>query len=276
MQLLKEMQVRIKRGISALDPNAAAELFSAVKSLQCPDGGFCGLDGKPDLYYSYFAVFMLEACGFEYDADLLLKWVRSEFPESHGVDRICAQLLLLRAKELSRGAARFSLLKSLLQIGPADSYKIFLTSLLMEELLPAVLCRFLIRRAAASTLRKRRVSDDFNALSTPVAAVCLLLASESGDAAAKERMQILLSQRHRSSGGYCSAPGAHADLLSTAVVLFVNVFCGNAVAVDKNDSAFIELCWQDDRLFSSAPDQTQGDLEHTFYGLLALGCLGEV
>jgi len=267
------MQSTVKRGFSALDSNAATELLSAVHSLQCSEGGFCGLDGKLDLYYSYFAVFMLDAFGSEYETDLLAKWTWCELPKSHGVDRICAQLLLLRFGRLSKKNARLNLLKSLFQIGSADSYKIFLTSLLMEQLLPTGVNNFLIKRAASFTLRKRRGSDDFNALSTPVAAVSLLLAAESGDAATQERMQTLLMQRHRTSGGYCSAPGVSADLLSTAVVLFTHALCEIPISVDKNDHAFIELCWQDDGLFSSAPDQPQGDLEHTFYGLLALGSM---
>ncbi|MDA3923538.1 MAG: hypothetical protein PF904_02430 [Kiritimatiellae bacterium] len=272
MQLLKDMQLAVKQGISALDFSALAELFSSVLSLQCSEGGFCGLDGKSDLYYSYFAVFMLEAHGSEYDVDLLMQWVCREFPKSHGVDRICAELLLLRSGKRSKSAARLSLLKSLLRIGPADSYKLFLTSLLMEQLLPEGINRFLLKRAAVSTL-KRRASDDFSSLSTPVAVVCLLLASESGDAVALERMQTLLTQRHRSSGGYSSAPGISADLLSTSVVLFAYSLCEISITVDKNDRAFIELCWQDDGLFSSAPGQVDGDLEHTFYALLALGSI---
>ncbi len=270
MQLLKKMQSAVQRGVSILHSGAIDDLSAAVSALQHSDGGFCGLDGKADLYYSYFAVFILEALESEYDTDSLMQWVGSEYPTSRGVDRICAELLLLRSGERSRSAARFSLVNSLLKNFPADSYKIFLTSFLMEQLLPEGINRFLIKRAAASTL-KHRASGDFSSLSTPVASVCLLLASQSGDAAAQERMQALLKQRHRSSGGYSSAPGASADLLSTAVVLFAFSISKSSISVDKNDRAFIELCWQDDGLFSPAPDQTDGDLEHTFYGLLALG-----
>ena len=272
MQLLKEMQSVVLRGVSVLHSGAAEELSAATLRLQHSDGGFCGLDGRPDLYYSLFAVLILEALGSEYAVGALMQWVRNDFPQSRGVDRICAELLLLRAGERSKSAARLNLIRALLKNSPADSYKIFLTSFLMEQLLPEEVNRFLIKRAALSTL-KRRASDDFSFLSTPVSAVSLLLASQCGDELAQERMQTLITQRHRSSGGYSSAPGASADLLSTAVVLFALSQTGNMSKGDRADHAFIEVCWQDNGLFSPAPDQSDGDLEHTFYGLLALGAL---
>ena len=253
-------------------PEAVSVLTSAILRCQQSGGGFCGLDGEPDLYYSFFARQSLIALGEEYDQVALTGWTRSVLRTSSGVDRVCAELILLQEGHRFRPAAFFFLLRSLGGTRAVDSYKLFLTAFLMDELLPEKLTRALINRAAATTLRERSHTD-FNALSTPRAAVCALLAHMTGDQAMQQRMAELLHQRHQPSGGYASTSGAKADLLSTAVVLFVSSRFADAVKADRSDRAFIEMCWQDDGLFSAAPDQTSGDLEHTFYALLALGCV---
>lgn len=279
------MQSAVSAGVSTLRAEAVADLTSAIQRCQQRGGGFCGLDGKPDLYYSFFAKLLLDALGGAYEHSALIAWASSARPGAFGVDRVCAELILLRQGARSRVSATFFLLRSFARIGAVDSYKLFLTVFLMEALLPRWLCRLLIKRAAAATLRQR-LQTDFNALSTPRAAVCALLACRIGDQEMWERMAELLRQRHLPTGGYASVAGAGADLLSTAVALFTGSFLSNAQSFsaetrsDNNvccvnshlDRAFVEMCWQDDALFSSAPDQLSGDLEHTFYALLALGC----
>ena len=272
MTLMKDMRSCASAGVTLLERKSADALSSAVLKLRHANGGFCGLDGQPDLYYSLFAVLILEALKSRFDESDLLRWVKRVCAEAKGVDRHCAEILLLRSGLISRGASRLRLLRSLAGAAHSDSYKLFLVQLLMEELLPEGLNRFLLRQGARSLL-KERVRQDFSALGTPGSAVCLMLASEMGDGEAVERMLALLKQRHRASGGFSSAPGVHADLLSTAVVLFAARQSGNKLDVVHNDRAFVEMCWQEDGLFSASPDQEQGDLEHTFYGLLALGCM---
>ena len=272
MQLIKEMEALAARGVGGLNSDAAGELTAAILRCQQSGGGFCGLDGKPDLYYTFFARLSLNALGAEYDCPGLIRWLKAELKTAVGVDRVCAELILLQEGARSKMAALMFLIRSLFRVGAVDSYKLFLTAFLMEQLLPSRLSAFLIKRAGTATL-KQRAHTDFNSLCTPRAAVCALLAHRTGDQKMQERMTELLRQRHLASGGYASAAGARADLLSTAVVLFVTRISGQSVDVSAKDCAFMELCWQDDGLFSPAPDQTDGDLEHTFYGLLALGCL---
>lgn len=286
MSLLDHMQNVASKGASGLLPDAVGALTAAILRSQQSNGGFGGLDGKPDLYYTFFARLSLIALGVDYDHAGLTGWTRGLLKTSRSVDRVCAELILLQEGARSRVAATLFLLGSLVQLGVVDSYKLFLTAFLMEELLPQWLSRALLNRAAAATL-KQRARTDFNSLSTPRAAVCALLAYRVGDEDMQQRMVELWSQRHLSSGGYSSTAGTSADLLSTAVVLFAGSCldipkitsaenwsgsdgdCGNPTF----DRAFIEMCWQEDGLFSSAPDQIDGDLEHTFYALLALGCL---
>ena len=265
------MQSTVSAGAASLQPTAASGLTTALLQSQQRGGGFCGLDGQPDLYYTFFARLSLIALGAEFDRQSLISWLKEQLGFASGVDRVCAELILLQEGERSRAAALIYLLGSLCRVGMADSYKLFLTAFMMEELLPRWLNRFLINRAAATTL-KQRAHTDFTALSTPRAALCALLAHSKGDQSMQQRMGELMPQRHLSSGGYSSAFGAKADLLSTAVVLYTGrVVKGTEAQAAPLDLAFVELCWQDDGLFSSAPDQPEGDLEHTFYALLALG-----
>ncbi len=269
--MLKDMQRAAAAGAAAMRPEARAVLTGAILKSQQASGGFCALDGLPDLYYSFFARHALLALGAEYDHAAFIGWTRGALRNARGVDRVCAELILLQEGKRSRAASMFYLLRTLGGSGGADSYKLFLTAFLMEELLPQRLTRALINRAAAATLRQR-AHLDFSALSTPRAAVCALLADRIGDQGMRQRMTELLRQRHQPSGGYASAAGARADLLSTAVVLFVSSLIKEGGQSDSADRALIEMCWQDDGLFSAAPDQESGDLEHTFYALLALGC----
>ncbi|MFA7172626.1 MAG: prenyltransferase/squalene oxidase repeat-containing protein [Kiritimatiellia bacterium] len=286
--LLDKMQRAAFKGAQTLRPEATAALTAAILSCEQSSGGFCGLDGKADLYYTFFAKMALNALGTQHDPSKLISWIKSVRKVSRGVDRVGAELMLLREGARSRVAATLFLLRSLLRVGPADSYKLFLTAFLMEELLPQKLTRALIQRAAVATL-DGRARLDFNALSTPRAAVCVLLAQRTGDQPLRQRMSELLRQRHQASGGYTAVAGGKADLLSTAVVLFTELCLYNPLVVTKEnnrdstggclcappDRAFVEMCWQEDGLFSSAPDQRTGDLEHTFYALLALGCTKE-
>ncbi|MDD2598018.1 MAG: hypothetical protein PHO37_02165 [Kiritimatiellae bacterium] len=287
--LLNKMQATAVKGVQTLRPEAATELSAAILRSEHSCGGFCGLDGKADLYYTFFARMALHALGTQYAPDALIRWVKSVRKAARGVDRVCAELMLLREGARSRVAATLFLLRSMIMIGPIDSYKLFLTAFLMQELLPQRLTHALIHRAATATL-ERRAHLDFNALSTPHAAVCVLLAQHTGNLPLRQRMSELLRQRHQASGGYAAAADCKADLLSTAVVLFTELCLHSpSVAAEQNntdgltsclcappDRAFIEMCWQEDGLFSSAPGQLTGDLEHTFYALLALGCAKEL
>jgi prenyltransferase beta subunit len=252
-------------------PEALSVLSSAILRCQAEGGGFGGLDGRPDLYFSFFAWLSLTSLGAEYDQAALVAWTGGELKNSRGVDRVCAELILLQAGARSRFAATLFLLGSFIRLGAVDSYKLFLNAFLMEALLPQWFCGALVKRAADVTL-KQRAYTDFNSLSTPRAAMCSILAHRIGDPEMQERMAELQRQRHSASGGYGSTSGVSADLLSTAVVLFAAKISGQPLDVHEHDRAFIEMCWQEDGLFSAAPDQSDGDLEHTFYALLALGC----
>jgi hypothetical protein len=292
MTIPQQMRACAACGASLLTQDAREYLAAAVTQRRHVCGGFCGLDGQPDLYYTVFALLTLDALAHgegireSQSTEQLAQWVKGVYPESRGVDRTCAELLLLRSGAISKLKARCSLGLSLLSGAPSDSYKLFLNGLLLERLFPERLNLFLFRRASALLL-KRNGELDFAALGTPGGVVRLLLATACGDIAVAARMRTLLGQRRKASGGYAAAPGVPADLLATATALFAE-FCGcvgspgmdadcqpertfaDAVARDR---AFVEMCWQEDGLFSAAPDQRDGDLEHTYYGLLALGCL---
>ena len=270
---MQEMRTRAACGAGLLDSEAADRIAAAVLGLRDNCGGFRGLNGEPDVYYSLFATFILEALQREFDDQALLRWVADEYAGLSGVERVCAELILARQGKRAAGVSRSRWIQSALFLGSSDSYKLFLSAFLLELYAPRWMSRVLIRVAAQRVLKKRVGALDFNKFSTPGAIVRALLAEEVGAIEVAETMWTLIGQRHRSSGGYVSAPNADADLLATAVVLFGAVYAGKSVGVaTKHDRFFIEMCWQQDGFFSAAPDQSVGDIEHTYYGLLALGC----
>ncbi|MDR2119858.1 MAG: hypothetical protein LBP64_03145 [Tannerella sp.] len=72
------------------------------------------------------------------------------------------------------------------------------------------------------------------------------------------------------SGGFFAAEGAAApDMLSTAVALFALHNCGRPPRV--HPAPFVEAHWLESGSFASTLFDETGDVEYTFYGLLALG-----
>ena len=79
---------------------------------------------------------------------------------------------------------------------------------------------------------------------------------------------------YRGNGGFAALLGAPLpDLLSTAVSLFALGFTGYDLRLLKPDClGFVGSCYKEGGFMSSKND-TQPDIEYTFYGLLALGAL---
>ncbi len=86
---------------------------------------------------------------------------------------------------------------------------------------------------------------------------------------------IWLLAQQDSLGGFRSSPLApSADLLSTAVTLYILHVAG--VSIDRHApecQAFVEGMWDDRGGFRGHALDSIPDCEYTFYGLLALGCL---
>ena len=268
MNLFQSVEKAAARGAEGLRPAARATLVSALRKLQRPDGGFAGLDGRSDPYYTLFAWLSLRALRAAYDRAPLCAYMAAHRRDANRVDARCARLLLAvegqgvrvpglaLAAELARGGAR-------------EGYGAFLL-LLATGQVPRWLARLAWRRQ-----QRLFAAGAAERLPTPRLAAALALAALAEEGA--EAAAAALATRRCAGGGFASAAGAPADLLATAVTRFALALGASPAAANlcensrADDLGFVQACWLEDGLFGVSPAARQGDAEHTCYGLLALG-----
>jgi len=259
--LFHELERMAALGAEGLSSAARAEIAAALDAQRRPDGGYAGLDGRSDPYYSFFAWLSVRALGAPYDRGGVCGYLRRHLRADRPIDALCASLVLAR-EGLQNRRGRLASAASLLAGDARSVYGAFLLQMASRGL-----PRWLARLA---WLRLRgRVAVG---LPTPQLAAAAALAAAAGRA--DDGLSGALRSRRRPGGGFASATGAAADLLATASARFAIRLTGAPEAAsteDAADLAFVELCWQDDGLFGASPAATCGDAEHTFYGLLALG-----
>lgn len=268
--MLQRLEQCAARGAEGLSPEGRKALAAGLSALGREEGGFAGLDGRSDPYYTFFAWLCLRALGAAYDGRRLCAYLAAQRPGAPLVDSCCAELVLL-------GEGRSSRARSCLRFAQAwrrstkGGYALFLLGLWLEALgpfaLPRPLARLAVRRFA------RRESPH---VPTPTLAAWVALAASTG--VANEALARALASRRCAKGGFASAAGVRPDLLATAVARFACALTPGFEPAQPNagDLAFVEACWCEDGLFGATPAAACGDAEHTFYGLLALGtCRGE-
>jgi len=262
--LIQTMETTAERGAEGLSPEAREALAAALCARHCEDGGFAGLDGRSDLYYSFFAWLSLRALGVPFDRERLCAYAESKLPTASGIDARCAEILLVREGRRSRVAGWMTVSGSLLRGESRDMYGAFLLALLADVLLPHGTPRWLARLGWPWLL----ASCDAERMPTPRLAAGLVLATVAGKSDAG--FLPVLEGRRCAGGGFVSAAGAPPDLLATAVARFA-LQQGQLAHTTRKDLAFVEACWLEDGLFGASPAALHGDAEYTLYGLLALG-----
>lgn len=275
--LIQSIEVTAKRGAEGLSPDAREMLAQALRDLQRTDGGFAGLDGRSDPYYSFFAWLGLRTLGAEYDRDRLCAYMTEHRRSARRIEARCAEVVLLREGRRSRAAGWCAVVGSLLRGEARDAYGAFMLGLLADTLLASGMPRWAVR-AAWSTLAAR----EWGRLPTPQLAAAWVIAGSAREEASS--LLAALERRRYACGGFAAAAGAPPDLLATAVARFA--LGSRQSATDTRDAvakvqvrkgeldmdlAFVEACWLEDGLFGPSPSAVHGDAEHTFYGLLALG-----
>ena len=255
------------RGAAGLTSEARESVAAALGSLQCPDGGFAGLDGRADPYYTLFAWLSLRALGAAYDRDRLCAYMAAHRCDANRIDARCASFLLAA----EGWQKRMTWLKRVEALTRCDTrgggYAAFLTLLAMGDV-----PRWEVR-LGWRCWRRLFATPSVERWPTPRLAAGLVLAAWAG----KNDTGVLseLCARHCASGGFASMPNIAPDLLATAVTRFAMGFALNRKPETgdcrKQDWEFVESCWLGDGLFGSSPSAVRGDSEHTFYGLLTLG-----
>jgi len=260
--LFHAVEAAAARGAEGLAAGARESVAAALRLLQRPEGGFAGLDGRADPYYTLFAWLSLRALGAAYDRDRVCAYMRAHRRDANPIDARCARFLLAaegRGHRASWPAAATSLVRG-------DAYGAFL-ALLAADRVP----RWLVRCCQPLVFSPSALER----LPTPRLAAGLILECLAGRRGTS--ITPMLESRRCAGGGFASASGAAPDLLATAVgrfALCMDVAPAKTPSRDggrDDDLAFVEACWLDDGLFGASPAARQGDAEHTFYGLLVLG-----
>ncbi len=272
--LVQTLENVAARGAEGLAHAARAELAAALRELQRPDGGFAGLDGRSDPYFSFFAWLGLRALAAPFDRERLCSYLASTRLSDTRVEARCATVVLVREGRRSRLAGWADVLRAWRRGEARDAYGLFLLGLLSDALLPGGL-----PRAGARLAWRRLAARAWERLPTPQLAAHLVLSARAGVSGAPVTSALLA--RRCVSGGFASAAGAPPDLLATAVARLALEQAGPSARVPlhseerQRDLAFVESCWLEDGLFGPSPSAAHGDAEHAFYGLLALGtCRG--
>ena len=86
INVLQAMEATAARGAEGLTAAAREALCGALQALQRDDGGFAGLDGRSDPYFTLFAWFCLRALGVPYDRDNLCAYMDAKRHEKRAID----------------------------------------------------------------------------------------------------------------------------------------------------------------------------------------------
>jgi len=274
--------------------DSAGLVASFVRGRQAGDGGFCGRSADSDLYYTVFAVQSLLALGAEADGEALRGYLRC-FGGGAGLDVVHLSCLARCWADLGAGPGektRGEILARIEACRSADggygsepgeasgtAYGSFLALSACQDLGAAVpdadrLAEFMESLRVPGGGYGNSPTIVVGMVPVTAAAVCVMLQLHRppGD----EVGQWLLSQC-RPGGGFTAAPGVPApDLLSTATALHALARSGTSLAGARQAClGFVNGLWNPKGGFGAYQGDETMDCEYTYYGLLALGHLGE-
>jgi prenyltransferase beta subunit len=246
--------------------------------------------GKPDLYYTIFALAGLEATGAPPPAPRVAEWVRS-FGEGEGLDFIHLGALARCRAALGLRENAATLLQKIEAYRTADggyhdtpghphgnAYGCFVALGAYQDLgaeLPAPLrmvqgLKFLETPDGAwGNVRGLRAGT------VPATAAAVTLLHQLGLPIHEDVGRWLLGQQHE-SGGWLAVPGSPMpDLLSTATALHALACLDTRLPEGVKDRCldFVDTLWNADGGFHGHWADDDLDAEYTYYGLLALGHL---
>ncbi|WP_430973388.1 hypothetical protein [Sunxiuqinia rutila] len=259
---------RVQIGLDLLDAESQLEVKVFIAEQQHVDGAFTDRGGRPDLYYSLFGYWLALAMNQNDVLTGLKAFAQNTRNEESVVDRFA--LMLIQQSLLKKRISGWALIRAFLRDDhPINfSYQLFLSLLLLD----------------AGYGRKRWMYAVLRLLlrfyNVPEGAPCSLVAAltvaryEVGLPTAKMQQQ-LLTYFEDGIGFRAFEQVQSGDLLSMGVALFAlqkSGFDTRLIAPTCFD--FVQQCY-DKGAFLSGDGDANRDVEYTFYGLLALGCLKE-
>lgn len=280
---------------------AADLVISFIRALAAPDGGYANRDGRADLYYTPFALDVLDALdALPTDrndperAALTRGWL-ARFGAGESLDFV-HRCCLARAWASQPATALAPETRAALVHGIAanrtgdggyatqpgaaggTAYGCFLAVNALADLrqppLPAA-----DRAAIAGCLERLRSGDGgwantagqpLGSTTASAAAIATLRSLEQSVPA--NAAGFLLSRRHPTGGFTAAADAPVPDLLSTAVALHA-LDALDAPWRDAREAMldFLDSLWSGEGAFHGSWADDHADAEYTFYGLVALG-----
>ncbi|MFM9196559.1 MAG: prenyltransferase/squalene oxidase repeat-containing protein [Planctomycetia bacterium] len=279
--------------------DAAELVVSFLHSLAAPGGGFCNRAGRPDLYYTSFAIDALVALDAVAVTGPQAEATRSyldSFGDGSGLDfvhRCClARAWASQPADAFPPPRRAALLAGVAQHRAADggynsraraasgtAYGCFLAMNAHADLRQPLGETGPEADAIAACVRSLRTADGGFANSagqpegsTTATAAAIATLRGLGRPVPDGVAEWLLARRHP-DGGFTAAPDAPVpDLLSTAVALHA-LDALDAPWREHRESMldFLDTLWTAEGAFHGSWADDEPDAEYTFYGLVALG-----
>lgn len=274
-----------------------------TKGFQNPDGGFKGRSPQSDLYYTIFGINILQALDAEISSETATNYVNyvKSFGDGDGLDlvHLCAlaqgystiskfneqylsnDIAINLKKRLIAKIERYRSDDGGFHIATGNRYSsaygCFIALLAYQELgieIPdknKIIYALNALVAADGGYSNERSQVQGNTLATSAAVTVLHQLYYP----ISDKTKLWLLNRLHPRGGFVAFPSAPIpDLLSTATALFALHSIGCDLAHIKEQCLdFIDSLWCSDGGFYGSWVDDAIDVEYTFYGLLAIGCL---
>ena len=270
---------------------AVTDIADFVCSQLTAEGGFRGKTGDADLYYSVFGTACLRVLRRPLAAPTLTSYLEG-FGTGDGLDLVHLSCLARCHGQLPGGGVRVrdGILGRVASFRAGDGGYAFETRAAGSEVYAGFLACLAYESlgvalpdgaALVDSVSNARTGDGFYgregaAGSVPVTAAAVVLLEDNGAQVGDKAGAWLVAQA-RSGGGFGAGPEAPgADLLSTATALYALCCLGKTcAAAAARHASFVEGLWDGSGGFRGHPLGGSPDCEHTFYGLLASGCLAD-
>ena len=272
-----------------MSPEAQKQLSKTVTASQGPSGFFYGRAGQEDLYYTFFglllaavtnAKFRRRACDVQFRS---VDFMSLDLVHGCAWLRVVKMLLWLTLPRFLRNRLSASLLQvfhiffrkelSLLsklpshaypQQDPDSLYSRFLLGTLYTDFGQAMPEFDLSDYRLESGLYANLINSTDYGVNATAAALFLLPPDQCGETA---DAIMALQETDGSFKAVASAP--EGDLMSTATAAFALQRCGKTL--QSPVKLYLRECFRENGFFAATPDDPDGDLEYTAYGLLLMG-----
>jgi len=276
-----------------MSPEAQKQLAKTASASQGPNGFFVGRAGQEDLYYTFFGLLLAAVTRAKF------QWKKCD-AKLHSVDFETLDLVhacaWLRATKIVRWFSVPSIIWPLIPIVSlrSDTKRLQFLSNLSPQFYPqqdagSPYSRFLLSTLhsdfAATTptfdLTAYRLPNNLYAnlqhhtaygINATAAALFLLAGSDPTLRSGIATADALAALQETDGSFKATASAPEGDLMSTATAAFALQHYGKSLAISVKP--FLRECFRENAFFAATPNDPDGDLEYTTYGLLLMGAEG--